>query len=156
MLFLATAPAVPFLYSILLPFQYTQRFSIANWRYLDLQLAGFSLAFALLIAWLVIANVYAFRRLARTSGSPLSVGAAIGSLLPSLQCCTPVVPTLLALVGVSSIGIYGLSGRIQSFFAREEIHFLLVLLGLLAASAIWSWRLIRSAACLADGEGCEQ
>ena len=154
-LFAATATLVTLVYTILLPFQYTQRLSVANWRYLDGELAIFSLLFGLLLAWLLTANVYSLRALARRSNSSASLGAVLGSLLPSLLCCTPAVPTVLGVVGISSIGIYEWSGRIQSFFARWELYFLLASAGILLASALWTSRLIWTAACLRDSGECD-
>lgn len=80
LLFAATAVLVTLLYSVLLPFQYTQRLSIQNWRYLDSELVAFSLVFGLLLAWLLTTNVYALRCLARRSNASASAGAVVGTL----------------------------------------------------------------------------
>lgn len=154
-LFVGTATVVTLFYTILLPFQYTQRLSIANWRYLDGELAFFSLVFGLLLAWLLTANVYSLRALARRSNASASLGAVLGSLLPSLLCCTPAVPTVLGIVGISSLGIYEWSGRIQSFFAREELFFLVASAGLLLASSLWTWWVMSAAACLQERGVCD-
>ncbi len=153
-LFLVIAALVAFLYSILLPFPFTQRLSLANWHYLNPELTGFSLAFGLLIGWIVTLQVYAVSRLAQEHGQTLTLGAVLGSLLPSMLCCTPVVPTVLALFGLSTVSIYGLSGRIQSFFALNERYILLASLVLLAGSALWSLRQLRTAACMTEGDCC--
>lgn len=147
-LFAIFASVATLFYTVLLPFKYTQRISFANWHYLDAETASFSLIFGVLLAWLVVANVYSLRGVVRKSGARAGVGAVLGSLLPSLLCCTPVIPTVLGLVGVSSIGIYSWSGRIQSFFALDETYFLVASAAVLLASALWTWRSITTALCL--------
>jgi hypothetical protein len=154
LLFLVLAASVAFLYSILLPFGFTQRLSLDNWQYLDNELIGFSLAFGLLIAWIVTLQVYAVSRLTQGRDQTLTFGAIVGSLLPSMLCCTPVVPTVLAVFGLSTVSIYGLSGRIQSFFALHERSIMLASLVLLVGSALWSMRKLRTAACLTEGDCC--
>lgn len=152
LLFLVLATLVAFLYSILLPFGFTQRLSLDNWHYLDAEQIGFSFAFGLLIGWIVTLQVYAVRRLARGRGQTLTFGAIVGSLLPSMLCCTPVVPTVLAVFGLSTVSIYGLSGRIQSFFALHERSIMLASLLLLVCSALWSMRKMRTASCMTEGD----
>lgn len=151
-LFGSVAVGVALLYTLMLPAAYTQRLSFANWRYLDARDVAFSAVFGLLVGWVVSAQVYAARLLVR-SGHATGGVALLLSLLPNMLCCTPVVPTLLALGGVSTVGIYQLSGRIQSFFAHQEWTFLSVSLLLLLASAVWSTWLVARGACL-DSEAC--
>jgi hypothetical protein len=153
-LFVVITALVAFLYSILLTFPFTQRLSLANWHYLNPELTGFSLAFGLVLGWIVTLQAYAIGRLAQGHGQGLTFGAIVGSLLPSMLCCTPVVPTVLALFGLSTVSIYGLSGRIQSFFALHERYILLASLVLLLGSALWSLRQLRTAACLIEGDCC--
>ncbi|GAC1397014.1 MAG: hypothetical protein NVSMB52_10670 [Chloroflexota bacterium] len=150
--FLGIAASVSFLYSIFLPFALTQRLSLSNWHYLSTEWTGFSIAFGLLIGWIVTLQVYAVSRVAQGRGQTLTLGAVVGSLLPSMVCCTPVVPTLLALFGLSTVSIYGLSGRIQSFFALHERYIMLASLLLLVGSALWSMRKLRTSACLTEGD----
>lgn len=154
LLFAVTAALTALFYSILLPFQYTQAFSFANWQYLNGELLAFSLAFGLLLGLTLTFQVYAMRQLVVRRSSGLSVGALIASMLPSMLCCTPVIPTILAMVGLSTVGIYGTSGVIQSFFAHQETLFLLASLVLLVLSALWSLRLVRQSRCLVGGECC--
>lgn len=152
---LLTGAVVTFLYSLLLPFQYTQRLSPANWHYLNAELATFSAIFGLLMGVIVTLQVYATGEVAERRRGRLSALAIIPGLLPTMLCCTPVVPTILALIGLSTAGIYGTSGLIQSFFAREETYFLLATLGLLGASILWSLHVLRAAPCR-DERGCER
>ncbi len=100
--FAAVAAVAGFGYSVLLPFDYTQRVSFVNWQYFGPRYAAFTVAFALGLAWVVMLQVHAMRRIARNAtagrprrGGPAGVLAAVVSLLPSLLCCSPVVPTLV-------------------------------------------------------------
>jgi len=159
--FAAVAAAAGFGYSILLPFDYTQRVSFANWRYFGLRYATFTAGFALGLAWVVTLQVHAMRRIARNAsaarlrrGGPAGALAAVVSLLPSLLCCSPVVPTLVGLIGLPAATQLQTTGTITYFFATRQDWLLGGALALLAASGLWSVRKLARAACLA-GDGCE-
>jgi hypothetical protein len=149
----AVALAVALLYSIVLPYSFTQRLSTANWRYLTAEQAWFAAGLGLLTAVVVTLQVHATRVAVRGRGRGLTAVGLAGSVLPSLLCCTPVVPTLLALAGVSATTIFATSGRIQGFFALNATAFLAGGMVLLAVSAAWTARVIATAACAAES-GC--
>jgi hypothetical protein len=158
--FAAVAVVAGFGYSVLLPFDYTQRVSFANWQYFGPRYAAFAAGFALGLAWLVMLQVHAMRRIARnaTAGRPRRGGlagalAAVVSLLPSLLCCSPVVPTLVGLIGLPAATQLRTTGTITYFFAIRQDWLLGGALALLAASGLWSVRKLACAACLA-AEGC--
>jgi hypothetical protein len=160
-LFVSTALLVGFGYSLLLPFAYTQRLSFANWGYLDARYVAFSIAFALGFAWLITLQVHAVRLLARAAreergagaGGPFGALAAIASVLPSLLCCSPIVPTVVGLFGLSAGARLSTSVQLQHFFATNENALLAGGLVLLLASGVWALRKLARAACLA-GECC--
>lgn len=153
--FVLVAAGVGLLYTILLPFDYTQRFELANWGYLDAYLVAWSILLGLAMGLVVIVQVYAMRRVAATRASAGAAGglAFVVSLLTSCLCCTPVVPTFLAFVGVSGVGLYSATGVLQHFFAVHQTEFFASSLALLAATAWWGLRKVGRAACL-SGEGC--
>ena len=154
-IFVATAVVVGLAYTVLLPFGYTQRLSLHNWNYLDTRFIAFSLAFGLVTGWIVTVQVFAMRRIvAQRSATLGSAGAATVGLLPSLLCCSPVVPTLLGLFGVSGISLSHTTGRVQYFFASEQNAILLVSLAMVVGAAVWSSRRVVRAACLTD-ETCD-
>src|SRR5437773_1396966 len=70
--FAAVVAVAGFGYSVLLPFDYTQRISFANWQYFGPRYAAFTVAFALGLAWVVTLQAHAMRRIARnaTAGRP--------------------------------------------------------------------------------------
>ena len=150
-------------YSVLLPFDYTQRVSFANWQYFGPRYAAFTAAFALGLAWVVTLQVHAMRRIARNAsadrgrprrGGPAGAVAAVVSLLPSFLCCSPVVPTLVGLAGLPAAARLRTTGTITYFFATRQDWLLGGALALLAASGLWSVRKLARAACLAV-DGCE-
>jgi len=159
--FATVAVVVGFGYSVLLPFDYTQRVSLANWQYFGPRYAAFTAAFAVGLAWVVTLQVHAMRRIARTArggrrhrGGPVGAVAAVVGLLPSLLCCSPVVPTLVSLIGLPAATQLRATGTITYFFATKQDWLLGGALALLAATGLWSVRKLACASCLA-GDGCE-
>ncbi len=157
--FALTALLVGVGYSLLLPFAYTQRLTFANWHYLDARYVLFSVAFALGLGWLVTLQVHAVRRLARTTAGSRGVGrtgpvgmlAAVISVLPSLLCCSPILPTLVGVIGLTGTTRLSTTVHLQYFFATQENLLLAGALGLLVLSGLWSMRKLSRAACLTDG-----
>ena len=93
-------------------------------RYLTAELLFFSLALAALLGLAVTLNIYAYRASIRRRSGGLTLGAALSSFLPASICCTPLVPSVLAIIGASTPQIFGLTGRIQGFFATYELPIL--------------------------------
>ena len=149
--------AVGFGDSILLPFDFTQRISFANWGYLDPRYLAFTVAFAFAMAWVLTLQVHAVREVlaARSSADapgrsgPLGTLAVVVSLLPSFLCCSPVVPTLVGLFGLSAATRLRTTGTITYFFATKQSLLLAGALALLVASGLWSTRKLARAACFA-------
>ncbi len=154
--FLMVSGVVAFFYTLLLPFEYTQRFELANWDYLSTYLLGWAIVLGLAMGLVVSVQVYAMRRVAAARAASGAVGgvAFVASLLPSFLCCTPIVPSVLAFVGVSGVGLYTTTGTLQHFFAVHQTEFLAASLALLALMGWWGLRKVARAACLSE-EGCE-
>ena len=155
--FVAAACVVAFFYSVLLPFDYTQRFSFANWDYLDTSLLTWAIVLGLAMALVVSVQVYAMRKVVavRTATGTAGGGVAfVASLLPSFLCCTPIIPSVLAFVGVSGVGLYTTTGTLQHFFAVHQSELLSASLALLLLMAWWGLRKVARAACL-SGAGCQ-
>src|SRR5579875_3636656 len=159
--FAVSVVVVGFGYSLLLPYAFTQRLSLANWSYLDARYVAFTVAFALGLGWLMTLQVHAVRRLAhaaareRAAGraGPAGVLAAVVSVLPSLLCCSPILPTLIGVIGLSATARLSTTVELQHFFATEENLLLLGALSLLLLSCLWSMRKLARASCL-EGECC--
>jgi hypothetical protein len=158
LVFAVTTLLVGLGYSLLLPFASTQRISFANWDYLDARYVLFSVAFALGLGWLVTLQVHAARRIASNAAGdqpagrtgPLGAFAAVISVLPSLLCCSPILPTLIGLIGLSATTRLTTTVQLQHFFATKENLLLAGALGLLLLSGLWSMRKLSRATCLTD------
>ncbi len=157
--FAAVAALAGFGYSVLLPSDYTQRISLASWQYFGPRYAAFTAAFPLGLAWVVTLQVHAMRRIAGNAsaapgrtrrGGPAGALAAVVSLLPSFLCCSPVVPTLVSLLGLPAATQLRTTGTITYFFATKQEWLLAGALAVLAASGAWSARKLARAACLAQ------
>lgn len=153
--FVVTALVVTLAYLVLLPFDYTQQISLANLHYLDARLVAWSFGLGLSMASVFALQAYSIKSLAVAKGRSGTVGAVafMASLLPSLLCCTPIVPTVLALVGLSTVSLYGVTGAVQHFMATRQNYVLFFSLVVMAGSALWSLRKISQAMCLT--QGCE-
>ncbi len=152
--FLVAAGVVAFFYTLLLPFEYTQRFELANWDYLNAGLLVWAIVLGLAMGLVLSVQLYAMRKLAAARAASGAAGgvAFVASLLPSFLCCTPIIPSLLAFVGVSGVGLYTTTGTLQHFFAVHQDEFLAASLVLLACTAWWGLRkLVRSECCTEDG-----
>jgi hypothetical protein len=158
--FAVVAAGVTLLYTILLPFDDTQRFELANWRYLNAGLLAWAVVLGIAMALVLSVQAYAMRKVAVARARTGAAGgvAFVVSLLPSFLCCTPIIPTLLAFVGVSGAGLYATTGSLQYFFATNQTGLLAASLALLVASGWWGLRKVAGAACLSGecgtGEAC--
>jgi hypothetical protein len=154
--FLVTVPLIGLGYSLVLPFSFTQRIALANWHYLDLRYVAFSGAFAVGMGWLITAQVYAVRRVRASVGTPagrtgpLAGLAAIISVLPSLLCCSPILPTLIGVIGLSATARLTTTAHLQHFFAARENLVMGGALVLLVLTGLWSGQKLARAACLQD------
>ena len=153
--FLVASGVVAFFYTLLLPFEYTQRFELANWDYLNARLLTWAIVLGVAMGLVLSVQVYAMRRIAAARAASGAAGgvAFVASLLPSFLCCTPIVPSVLAFVGVSGVGLYTTTGALQHFFAVHQTGFLSASLVLLAGMCWWGLRKVARSGCLTE-EGC--
>ncbi|MDA8360174.1 MAG: hypothetical protein M0Z95_28620 [Actinomycetota bacterium] len=153
--FLVTSGVVAFFYTLLLPFNYTQRFEFANWNYLNAYLLAWAIVLGLAMGLVLSIQIYAMRRIAAARAAAGAAGgvAFVVSLLPSFLCCTPIVPSLLAFVGVSGVGLYSTTGTLQHFFAVHQTEFLSASLVLLGLMSWWGLRKVARSQCLTE-DGC--
>ena len=139
-------------YVFTLPAAYTGGVvGLISLRYLTAELLFFSLALAALLSLALTLNIYAFRASIRQRSGGLSLGAALSSVLPATICCTPLVPSLLAILGATTPQIFGISGRIQGFFAIYELEILGFALILLLVSLHLAARNILGSCALPGG-----
>ena len=153
--FLIVAGAVAFFYTLLLPFSYTQRFEFANWNYLNAYLLVWAIVLGLAMGLVLSIQVYAMRRIAdtRAANSTATGLAFVAGLLPSFLCCTPIIPSLLAFIGMSGVGLYTTTGTLQHFFAVHQTEFLATSLILLSLMCWWGLRKVTRSQCFTE-DGC--
>jgi hypothetical protein len=153
--FIGSSAVVAFFYTLLLPFDYTQRFELANWGYLNAYLLAWAVVLGIAMGLVLSVQVYAMRKVvaARAASGAAGGVAFVASLLPSFLCCTPIVPSVLAFVGVSGVSLYTTTGALQHFFAVHQSEFLSASLALLVVMCWWGLRKVAGAACLCE-DGC--
>jgi hypothetical protein len=93
---------------------------------------GFALVFGVLFSLVIVLNIYAFRMHA-SSGKRLTIGSVLASLVNGL-CCTPIIPTLIALSGATTPILFDYSPKIQAFFEFNYPYFYLLSAALLLIS----------------------
>jgi hypothetical protein len=152
-IFVVVAAGVSFLYTLLLPYEYTQRFSFLNWQFLTGRLLAWSVVLGVGMGVVVAVQVATIRRIMAARGSALTGFALVGAVLPSLLCCSPIIPTVLSFVGLSTVSVYSLSGTFQHFFAVHQNQFLAGSLALLVISGWWGLTRAARSDCWND-EGC--
>ncbi|MCL4422469.1 MAG: hypothetical protein M1115_04760 [Actinobacteria bacterium] len=153
--FVVVTVVVALAYTLLLPFDFTQRLELANWDYLTSYQATWSVLLGLGMALVLVVQVHAMRKVTKAKASAGAVGGAsfVISLLPSFLCCTPFVPTVLAFVGLSGFSLYSTTGSVQHFFAVHQTEFLAGSFALLLLSAIWGLHKVATASCISK-DGC--
>ena len=113
------------LYLFTLPATYTGgRIGLISLQLLNVKLAVFSFIMALLIALIIPFTVYSFKQGAKTRKATATSGF-IGSILPPLLCCSPLLPSLAGVLGAISPAVFGFSGAVQGFIATNETYILL-------------------------------
>jgi hypothetical protein len=143
---------ISLLYSLLLPFAFTQRLEFANWDFLTGGQLAWSVVLGGAMAFVLVVQFHAMRRVASARVATGATGgvAFVVSLLPSFLCCTPFVPTLLAFLGVSGLALYSTTGAVQHVFATYQPEFLGGSLLLLLVTAAWGLHRVATAPCCAD------
>lgn len=152
-LFLASAAGIALLYGVFLPEVETQRLALSNLRLLTPLWAAFSAGFGVVLGWILTVQAWAAAQVAH----PASGGgwlAVAGSALPNLLCCTPLLPTALAFLGVPATSLWHISGPIQGFLAVHDDWILSFSLALGVASALWvSGRAVLRPCAVGRGSG---
>lgn len=111
-------------YAFTLPATYTGgQIGMISLQYLTPLLAAFSVVMAGLVATIISFTAYSLRLGASASTTTTTTGI-LGSVLPPILCCSPLLPTIAAVfVGVFP-GAFGISGSVQGFIATYEIEIL--------------------------------
>lgn len=151
-LFTVITVIVGIIYSLLLPFKYTQQVSFINWDYLSPRSIAFSIAYGLAFGGMATLQLYTINQrlsAAKKSGPTTTLGIA-ASTLTCLGCCSPLVPSFLGIFGLGGIGLLTTSIPIERFLATKETFLLSVGLMLLVLSGIWSAKRLAREGCVLE------
>lgn len=111
-------------YLFLLPVSFTGgKIGLVSLKFLNPVLIFFSFSLALFFSLSLTFIIYSLRSGLKAKGRPQSIIAMIFALLPGFLCCTPLIPSLLVILGASTPLIFGLTGPIQGFFASYSLYF---------------------------------
>lgn len=134
------------LYAFVLPATYTGgHVGFVSLKFLNFKLGVFAFLFSLALAMIVPFAIYAFRRkdcqkisvtapkqnLRSATGQ---AGSFFGSVLPPILCCSPLLPSLAALLGGVFPFAFRVSGFVQGFIATHETQIYIVIVAILAFS----------------------
>lgn len=108
------------LYFFFLPATYTGgRIGLVSLHFLNFKLAIFALLFSLSLSISILFSFYVFNKRIHTKSS-VATGSFIGSILPPLLCCSPILPSVAALFGGIAPFVFRVSGFLQGFIATHE------------------------------------
>jgi hypothetical protein len=141
-LFLALSGLVSVLYMFLLPSLPLGALVPYAIEFITPVQVAFAPIFGVLISLVAALNVYAFR-IRASSAKSLTVGSVLASLVNGL-CCTPLIPSLIAMTGVSTPVLYAISPRIQAFFEFNSQSFYALSVVLLLISVHYLSRSVSS------------
>jgi hypothetical protein len=123
-LFLVLSTSISAFYLFLLPSLPDGTFTFGAIAFITPLQTAFAFAFGILFSLVVVMNVFSFKiRAAGAKG--LTIGSILASLVNGL-CCTPLIPTLFALLGASTPVLFEYSPRIQAFFEFNYPYFYLL------------------------------
>lgn len=124
------------LYLFTLPATYTGgRVGMVSLRLLTPTLTGFAVVMAGIVAVIVSFMLYTMRMNGAAEASTTTTGF-VGSILPPLLCCSPLLPTLAAAVVGVFPAAFGVAGFIQGFMATYEPQILTVATLVLGYAAV--------------------
>ena len=122
--FFILSALVSIFYLYLLPSLPDGAFTLYAIEFITPLQVAFALVFGILFSLVIVLNAYSFKiRAAGAKG--LTIGSVLASLVNGL-CCTPLIPTLLALFGASTPVLFDYSPRIQAFFEFNYPYFYLL------------------------------
>ncbi len=109
------------LYAMILPATYTGGvIGLVSLRFLTPEMLVLALVMALLLALIVGLAVHGFRNGAGAKSAGGALGAVLG-ILPSLLCCSPVLPLGIAAVAAVLPAAGSLGIPVQGFIATHEL-----------------------------------
>jgi hypothetical protein len=122
--FLFLSIAMSSLYIVLLPSLPLGTLNFQVVRFITPLQLTFAVIFGILLSLVVIINIYSVKF--RVKGTKaITIGSVLASAVNGL-CCTPIIPSLIAILGASSTVIFEYAPPIQAFFERDYPYFYLL------------------------------
>jgi len=122
--FLFLSVAISSLYIVLLPSLPLGSLNLQVVRFITPLQPAFAIIFGFLLSLVILFNVYSAKY--RVNGvKAITVGSILASAVNGL-CCTPVIPSLIAIFGASSTVVFEYAPPIQAFFERDYPYFYLL------------------------------
>lgn len=138
------------LYAFTLPATYTGgRVGLVSLRLLTPTLAAFSFIMAGLVAVILPFTAYTIQ-IGGSSSATATTSGVVGSVLPPLLCCSPLLPIIAASVAGVFPAAFGVSGYIQGFVATYETEILLTATGILGYALYRSAETVNGCRIYAD------
>lgn len=143
------------LYAFFLPATYTGgRIGLVSLRYFSARLGFFAFLFSSFLAFIIPFSLYSFKKRQelmsvqpKSISSPKNfkagIGGLAGSVLPPLLCCSPILPSLGAVLGGVFPFTFGVSGFLQGFIATYENQIYLVIVFILVYSLYQNSRQVK-------------
>lgn len=135
------------LYLFTLPATYTGgRIGLISLRLLNVKLVIFSFIMALLVSLIIPFTIYAFRQGVK-AGKAKATSGFLGSVLPPILCCSPLLPSVAAIFGAISPSVLWIGGAVQGFIATYETYILLGATLLLLFAAVQTSKSTKQCIC---------
>jgi len=135
--FVLLALIITSIYIILLPSLPNGTVSLTFVRFATPFQIVFSIIFGVLLGLIIVLNLYT-RKVQKTSKSKNisngTVTGAIAATFVNLLCCTPIIPSIIALFGGSTPLLFNLSAPLEAFFENNYVYFYLISAVLLVVS----------------------
>jgi hypothetical protein len=140
-LFIFLSPIISIFYLFLLPSLPNGGLEFFAIQFISPLQVFFSLIFGILLSFIIILNAYTFKELRSPSGTKTAIGGVLSTFV-NVLCCTPVIPSLIALTGASTPTLFEYAPPIEAFFENYYPYFYLLSAGLMALSVYYLSRTI--------------
>jgi hypothetical protein len=114
------------IYLVLLPSLPNGAISLTFVRFITPIQIAFSIIFGLLLGLIITLNLSIRGIRNRAKSKNATAGASAGAILSTfvnVLCCTPVVPSVVALFGASTPLVFGYSVPVEAFFENNYVYF---------------------------------
>lgn len=128
LLFISLSIIITAIYLVLLPSLPNGTINPEFIRFITPLQIVFSIIFGILLSLTIVLNLYNIRATRSSKSNNLVAGeaGAVASTFVNLLCCTPILPSIIALFGASTPLVFNLSVPLEVFFENNYIYFYFV------------------------------